>query len=116
MLRTSQYYDMVLAEENYHKEQLEGTVPSPISPELHFSTENVMNTILGYNVDATDGSVAEEFLVSKIKKQITSEYVRSANLVFDVYGPVRCKVEAEAKSAINATFLCRLKCSYKMCN
>lgn len=115
-LRTSQYYDMVLAEENYHKKQLEGTVPSPISPELHFSTENVMNAILAYNVDATDGSVAKEFLINKIKNQIASEYMRSSNLVFDVYGPVRCKVETEAKLAINATFLCRLKCSYEMCN
>lgn len=115
-LRTSQYYDMVLAEENYHKKQLEGTVPSPISPELYFSTENVMSTVLNKTFFSTTPSEAKELAEDAIKISIESEFNRSYRLLVNEYGPVRCKVEAEAKSAINATFLCRLKCSYKMCN
>jgi hypothetical protein len=114
-LSSSQYYSMVVAEENYHKSQLEGSVSSPISATLHYRPENVMNALAGQNFEASDGSIATAMLQNAFNYQISQEASRSDELVFSFSG-LRCQIEAQAKSAIQARFLSRLKCAYPMCN
>lgn len=115
-LSTSQYYNMVLAEENYHKKQWEGTVSSPIKSNLHFLPSNVMAAISNFYCDASDGSIAKNMLMNAINNEIYSEEMRSFDLVTSFSG-LRCQLEREAKIAINATHLSRIQCAYEgLCN
>jgi hypothetical protein len=107
----SQFYDMIVAEENFHKGQFEGTT-SNIYDDL-WNPNKVIEYILWHSPYS---GVSEEDVKSQFEqteydaKRI--EWTRSYNLFL----ARECEKEREAKTAVKSSHRVSLQCTYPECS
>lgn len=117
-LSSSQFYSMLVDEENHHVAQFEHSVDGIIDPLRHWSAAQVRNSIHGAEYDGMSESTAKRMAVRVIKAAVKYEYQQSVSEVTDYNNPssLRCSLERAAKDAAGAEYYIRLKCSYTRCN
>jgi len=107
--KNSQFYQMVADEEEYHVKQFKG-LNSTIIDDLYLP-ENVMKALTGkefFDVKAINASAKAKLAFNKA---VDDENERSTKL----FKERKCAIEKQAKEAIKASYILRLKCAYPDC-
>ena len=107
----SQYKGMLIAEEEYHKKQWEGTAPG-IDFSQYFLTSKILEDLSGMERTADSESELLTTLTEEAQFSADIEIRRSLEYV----ASIRCNIERAAKSVAGSSHLARLKCTYGNCN
>lgn len=117
-LRTDCYfYDETMAEELFHKSQYESFNDNP---PLEIAIDEVFNRFnFGNNIFCGPSefnrrlrAMTEKYRIANDLFQEQMGYDPEAGLA----GPLRCRLEMEAKNAANRTYFYTLECTYPLCN
>ena len=110
---TSQYYDMVSGEEQYHEQQ-QMENPSHARWGTAFLVANIMNDVQA-NQPYTDPNQAQSLALAQqaFAAAKFNEIQRSSNYLSQQ--AVRCADESEAKNAVGASHKVAMPCTYPNC-
>ena len=87
-LGTSQFYQMVQAEEEFHCRQMKGTAGSVLSPNLYWVQANVLNQLRGQTFTASSLSAAQNDANIRFSTSVRDEERRTNSIVFPYPGSV----------------------------
>ena len=111
----SQFRQQVENEEQYHKGQFEGSNGTYGS--YMYSIANVLNPLINEKYRNIDGPTGYATAWKAFDASVAAERARSNSLMNYPPGTpnLRCAVEDEAKTAINAEYRSVMKCAYTSC-
>jgi len=110
----SQFTRMLQGEEQYHERQIAGTAGRVIR---HlWNAGNVLRraNAAGPFVDANPAT-AQANALAAFNTEALNEVTNGEAQAFPIGGPFRCRVEAEAKRAVGASYCLAMPCTYSMC-
>ncbi|MGE9291792.1 MAG: hypothetical protein ACQKBT_12410 [Puniceicoccales bacterium] len=107
----SQFRPMILAEENWHKAQFEGSV-SGFDPSKHWVLQKFIDSVVPSVITGKKAFVEYESVRFLQNKQ-QAEHDRTANLYSSMpLTALRVALECDAKNAAGSQFYLKMECSY----
>lgn len=111
------FYEETMAEELFHKRQYESYNDNP---PFEISIDEVFNRFnFGSNIFCGPDEFSRRLRAMVELYRIANELFRE-QMGYDpdagLAGPLRCRLEREAKNAANRTYFYTLKCTYRLCN
>jgi hypothetical protein len=106
----SQFYDMIVAEENFHKGQHEGTT-STILADL-WNANTIIQDVLSQNPFV---GVSEAEAKAKADQAVRDAIIQEERRSLSLFLTRECDLEREAKTAAHSSHRVSLKCTYPSC-